>query len=302
MDSARDVVRMRAVAGGALFFSASAAQAHAGLADYAWNFEPWLVVLLLSAAWGYARGVSAVWHSAGRGRGVDTYMAAAFGAGWAVLALSLVSPLDSLGATLFSAHMVQHELLMLVAAPLLVLGRPLAMWSWALPLAWRQRAGRVTRARAFAGTWEALTRPLSAWSVHALALWVWHVPAFFGAALRSEGIHVLQHSSFLFSAVLFWWALFGLRRASATHPSALVYLFTTMLHTGALGALLVFSSTAWYQSTGVTLPWHLTPVEDQQLGGLIMWIPGGTVYVIAALVIMARWLNGGAYLREELRA
>src|SRR5204862_963817 len=109
--------------------------------------------------------------------------AACFAAGVAALTVALVSPLDALGAQLFSAHMVQHELLMLVAAPLLVVGRPLATWLWALPPCWRKSLGRAVKAHPFAVAWAALTAPLAGWVQHALVVWVWHAPTLFDAAL-----------------------------------------------------------------------------------------------------------------------
>src|SRR5207253_813762 len=107
-----------------------------------WSFEPWVLACLAISAGLYATGVVRLWRHAGIGRGIGTLAVTAFAAGWWVLGVALVSPLDPLGGRLFSAHMVQHELLMVVAAPLLVLGRPLAAWAWALPAGWRQPVGR----------------------------------------------------------------------------------------------------------------------------------------------------------------
>jgi putative membrane protein len=256
-----------------------------------WLLEPWVLVLLaLSALW-YALGVLRLWRNAGLGRGISRMHAAAFAGGWLTLVLALVSPLDALGARLFSAHMLQHELLMLVAAPLLVLGQPLAAWTWALSPAQRQVVGRWTRVHWWAATWALLTDPLAAWALHALALWLWHLPSWFEAALHNEGWHALQHASFLVTALLFWWAVAGGDARARTGGFAMLYLFTTMLHTGALGALLTMAPTPWYPtyaaSTGAL---GLDPLEDQQLGGLVMWVPGSVAYLIAGLVVMARLL------------
>jgi|tagenome__1003787_1003787.scaffolds.fasta_scaffold20979382_2 putative membrane protein len=255
------------------------------------GLESWLVCLLLAAAGLYAIGVRRLWLAAGPNRGVTSYRIAAFAGGWTVLTLALMPPLDPLGAKLFSAHMLQHELLMLVAAPLLVAGSPLAVWAWALPLRWRRSIPLFTHARGFAAFWATLTAPLAAWLLHAAAIWLWHVPGLFTAALEHEGIHVLQHFSFLFSALVFWWA--ATRTTSPAGTAACIFsLFTTMVHTGALGALLVFAPSTWYPVYGsASLPWGLQPLEDQQLGGLIMWIPGGLVYAGVAIALMARWLN-----------
>ena len=263
------------------------------------GLELWLVCLLLAAAGLYALGVRRLWLAAGPNRGVTSSRIAAFAGGWTVLTLALMPPLDPLGAELFSAHMLQHELLMLVAAPLLVAGSPLAVWAWALPLRWRRSIALITHARSFAKAWATLTAPLSAWILHAAAIWLWHLPGLFTAALEHEGVHVLQHFSFLFSALLFWWA--ATRITSAVGTAASVFsLFTTMVHTGALGALLVFAPTTWYPVYGsAPLQWGLQPLEDQQLGGLIMWIPGGLVYAGVAIALMARWLHAHSRSRSQ---
>ncbi len=185
--------------------------------------------------------------------------------------------------------MVQHELLMLVAAPLLALGRSFGAWLWALPPHWRIAIGNGCRKPLIRRPWQLLTHPLAAWLTRAAALWIWHAPQFFDAALRNNGIHALQQLSFVVSALFFWWAVLGKNRASRS--LGLLYLFTTMPHTGALGALLTFSSTAWYAGYGVTGTYGLSPLEDQQLGELIMWVPGGLIYVAAALGLMVRHIG-----------
>lgn len=256
-----------------------------------WVLEPWVVLCLaLSLGW-YALGVRRLWRHAGSGRGLRRWRVACFVTGWLALVAALLSPLDSLGSWLFWAHMLQHELLMVLAAPLMVLGRPLAAWAWALPPPWRRVLGRALHRRHWRRGWKVLTTAWSAWVLHAAALWVWHVPAAFDAALHHRGLHALQHASFLFSALLFWWTVFG---ASTRHPrpgAALVSLFTTMLHSGALGALLALSPSVWYPAYAASAPaldWE--PLADQQLGGLLMWAPGGLVYAVAALVLARQLL------------
>jgi putative membrane protein len=251
-----------------------------------WVFEPWvLACLALSLAW-YAWGVTRLWRHAGAGRGLRRWRVASFVGGWLVLIVGLLSPLDSLGSWLFWVHMLQHELLMVLAAPLMVLGRPLAAWAWALPPAARRTLGHAFHRRRWRRGWKVLTTAWCAWLLHAAALWLWHVPAAFDAALHHRGLHALQHASFLFSALLFWWTVFGV---SARHPRpgvALMSLFTTMLHSGALGALLALSPSVWYRAYAVSAPalgWE--PLADQQLGGLLMWAPGGVAYAVAALVL-----------------
>ena len=190
--------------------------------------------------------------------------------------------------------MAQHELLMTIAAPLLVLGRPLVPALFALPPGARRGASGWTQAPAFRRAWGRLTRPGTAWLLHAIAIWGWHLPRLYDATLTNDLVHTLQHLSFLGTALLFWWTVL--------HPSwsgrglAMLSLFTTMLHTGALGAILTVSSAVWYPAyAGTTQPWGLSPLEDQQLGGLIMWIPGGAAYLVAALALL------GSSLRESER-
>jgi len=188
--------------------------------------------------------------------------------------------------------MSQHEILMLVAAPLLVLGRPLIAFLWALPLNWSRGLGNISKIAWINRTWRTLTIPLVAWLLHAVALWTWHIPALFGATLYSDTIHTLQHLSFLLSALLFWWALIHGPQGAMGYGAAVLYLFTTSVHSGALGALLTVAGSVWYPSYApLTASWGLTPLEDQQLGGLIMWIPASLVYVIAGLALFAGWLR-----------
>ncbi len=265
---------------------------HAGWrGDLPWSFDPLVLGCLAVSAWLYAFGLLRLWRHAGFGRGARPVQAASFMAGWLTLALALVSPIDPLGSQLFVAHMIQHELLMIVAAPLLVLGRPLGVWIWAFSPRWRRRIGRFLQAPGWRAPWTLVTAPLSAWVLHALALWLWHVPALFEAALEHEWVHTLQHSSFLLTALLFWWTVLATptRRAQGI---AVVSLFTTMLHMGALGALLTLARTVWYPAyLGRTQAFGLTALEDQQLGGLVMWVPSGFIYIACLITIAASWLN-----------
>ena len=255
-----------------------------------WNLEPWLLASLAAAALLYAAGCARLWRRAGAGRGITPAQAARFWAGWGAVATALVSPIDALGAHLFSAHMVQHELLMVVAAPLLVTGRPLQAWTWALPPGWRTALGAAARLAWLRAPWAALTHPFGAWIAHAAALWLWHVPAFFEASLASRGLHELQHASFFGSALLLWWSVLG-RRARRPDAASLGSLVTTMLHTGALGALLTFAPGVWYASYRAGNAYGLAPLDDQQLGGLVMWAPGGLAYLLAGLAIVSSWLR-----------
>ena len=275
---------------------APAAEAHrAPGSPGAPQFEVWLGCLLLIGAMLYARGIFRLWHKAGVGRGIRRLELLSFALGWASLAIALLSPIDTIAQHSFGIHMVQHELLMVVAAPLIVLGRPLETLVWGVPPKVRRAAAAVARSSAVQKLWHPLTSPLGAWIVHALALWIWHVPVLFTLALTSFGWHVAQHTCFFASALGFWWSVFA--RGSRTGGAwSIASLFTTMLHTSALGALLTFAPSAWYPQGGAPA-FDLTALEDQQLGGLVMWVPGGLAYLIAGLALVRRWLSAPSVLR-----
>ena len=258
----------------------------------AWSLDAGIVLSLAAAAALYACGLSRLWQHAGAGHGVSTWEARAFCAGWLMLVMALVSPLHALGEVLFSAHMAQHELLIALVAPLLILGRPLLVVLWALPAGWRRSASAWTRWRVVRNGWRAFTLPAVAWLLHAAAVWAWHVPRLYDAALTSQALHALQHASFLATGLLFWWALVHGREVRMGYGPSIVYVFTTALHTGGLGALLTFAPAPWCTAyEGTTAAWGLTRLEDQQLAGLIMWIPGSMTYLAAALVLVAAWLR-----------
>jgi cytochrome c oxidase assembly factor CtaG len=263
--------------------------------SFGWTAEPWVLVLMMASLVAYGIGYLRLRKRGSphaRSARVRATHLVAFAGGWLGLALALFSPLDPLGSALFSAHMVQHESMMLIAAPLLVMGRPLGVWIWALPKSARLRLGRLVRTRAFSRCWYALTLPLVAWLLHAVALWAWHAPALFQAALVHQWVHSLQHASFLLTALLFWWTVAGDGARRQTDGHAMLSLFTTMVHTGALGALITLAPGLWYplyvepcSALGVD------PLHDQQLGGLIMWVPAATAYLAGGLAIAARWLT-----------
>ena len=251
---------------------------------WAWSFDAGIVIPLVLTAGLYFRGAKTA-------HGISLKQKVCFWAGWFLLCVALLSPLHPLGEALFSAHMAQHELLMVVIAPLLVVARPLVALLWGLPFTWRRALGQWSKRKTVQNSWRFFTQPMTAWWVHAAALWLWHIPRFFQATLDSDWIHSAQHVSFLGSALLFWWSLFY-AHGKDRYGASVLYLFTTAVHTSILGALLTFASTIWYPAyAATTLPWGLTPLEDQQAGGLIMWIPAGFVYVIGGLFLFAEWLH-----------
>ncbi len=257
-----------------------------------------VTVALLLAAGLYTGGVVRLWSRSGVGHGAGYLRVVSFALGCAFLAVALLSPIDTLSSELFSIHMIQHEVLMLVAAPLLVLGRPVPMFLWAFAPAWRSRLAAMSRQSWFSLSWATLTSPLSGWSLHAAALWAWHAPLFFEAALESPRVHDAQHLTFLITALLFWTALLR-GRVAGKDGACILYLFTTTIHSGVLGALITFAAHPWFPHYLETAPaWGLSGLEDQQLGGLIMWVPASLVYVGAALYLLARWIKGADSLYQ----
>jgi putative membrane protein len=257
-----------------------------------WEFDPLIVFILITSATVYSLGLRNLWRSAGIGHGIKKVEAIYYALGWVSLAVALVSPVHLLGEVLFSMHMTQHELLMLVAAPLIVLGRPFVAAAWAVPAASRKAAGAVVRSSPVNRAWLVVSNGAVAWVVHAIALWVWHIPVMFQATLRSDLVHTLQHASFFLTALLFWWAILFGRRGLQSYGAGVLYLFTTMVQSGLLGIFLTLTSHVWYPVYSATTgQYGLSPLEDQQIGGLIMWIPAGLIYMFAALVMFAGWLR-----------
>jgi putative membrane protein len=254
-----------------------------------WEFDPVVVLPLALSLLLYGLGLARLWQRAGQGRGVSHLHAGLFAAGWLVLAGALVSPLHEYGEHLFLAHMVEHELLMAVAAPLLALSRPLGTFLHAFPRDARLILVGWARGRIIQTGWRWLVDPLVATILHGIAIWVWHVPSLLDASLESSMMHRLQHTSFLVTALFFWWAI--IRLPVKEYGVGAVHVFATMTHTGVLGALLTLAPRICYVRQTQDAPlFGWTPLEDQQLAGLFMWVPGGAIYLAAGLWLIGRWL------------
>lgn len=259
----------------------------------AWTLDPVVLASIAIPAWLLLRGTRRLWSHAGTGRGVKRWQVACAAAGFLILLAALVSPLHQLGGALFAAHMAQHQLLMVVAAPLLILGAPMTSALWAFDQPLRRRIGafgnKVTQSRA----WRTLLHPVSAWTLHAAAIWAWHAPPLYERTLTNEWVHTAQHFSFFGTALLFWWSVIHPRGGAVRgYGLAALAVFTTAVHGSLLGALLTFSKQPWYPSyAGRVEPWGTTMLQDQQLGGLIMWVPAGFVYTVAAMLLLERWMR-----------
>jgi putative membrane protein len=257
--------------------------------------EPVLAIPMLVAGGLYLAGWLRLRRRIGEGRRTHTRHGLLFAAGWLTLAGATLTPLHDLGARSFAAHMLEHELIMLAAAPLFVLSRPGAALLWAFPAPARQALATVPRSRAGGGLWRFLTDPILATTVQAAAIWLWHLPSLFDQALRSEAWHVAQHASFFVTALLFWSAMLGPRRSVWT---AALCLFATSMVTGALGAFMALSQSPWYQGYAALglAAFGLSPAQDQQAAGLLMWIPGGLFHALVAIALIAPHLTDA--LRE----
>jgi cytochrome c oxidase assembly factor CtaG len=262
----------------------------------AWNLHPVLLLGLLLAGWAYRRG-----QIGGPRRPVDTWRARCFAAALAALGVALVSPLDALSGALASAHMVQHLLLLVVAAPLLALSAPSSAILRGSPLAVRRASGRWRRRVGLThGSLGVLRHPAAVWLLSVGVIWFWHAAAPYDAALGNELVHVLEHASFLVTAVLFWHVVIGVRGAARVSGGLGVLLvFAMAMQSVFLAVLLTFARTPWYSGYATTTAsWGLDPLADQQVAGVIMWIPAGGIYLAAALVLLVTWIR--ATEREDV--
>ena len=280
------------VAGPSVAFAHGARPASPGQVASAWTLDWGVVVSSIAAGMVYFMGVDALWNRAGKGRGIRRWEAACFVAGLLTLALALISPLDAMSDVLFSAHMAQHMLLIFVSAPLLVLGRPAIAFAWALPPSWARGLHRLTGASFVRRGAALLSSPPAVWMTFALGFWVWHVPVLYDAAVRHAPVHAIEHLTFIAIGMQFWWLI--IRRAGHRHfpdPAAIVFVFTTMLQQTLLGALLTFSTVPWYAAYGDRAAWHLSQIADQELAGLIMWMPSNALYLVVTGALLVRWLR-----------
>lgn len=272
-----------------------------------WNFNPSVVFGILALAALYAYGIGPLrlrWHI---GPPVPRVRFVTFYLGLGVLAFALLSPLDELGdAYLFSAHMVQHMLLVMVVPPLLLLGTP----GWLIrPVA--RRTGLLALARWLNGALPSargLLLPLVVFTLFNADFWLWHAPTFYDLTLRNESVHVLEHLTFLIFATLNWLPILSpLPEDFPRLPrlAQVLYLFLSCQPMVLLGALLTFAGQPLY-APYIAAPriFGLSPLADQQLGGLIMWIPGNIVYILMMSVIFFQWVQhqSDETIRAEMEA
>lgn len=263
----------------------------------AWNFGQPLVMTNLSVlAFLYGFGLARVWSKAGIGKTIRTRQAWLFLAGMVSLVIALFSPVDVYSDEMAWMHMIQHMMLMGVAAPLLVLGTPFLVMLWAFPLSFRRAYGAVKRR---VERWRAgryfLWQPVAMWFLFGLTLWIWHLPVLYEATLYDELFHDFQHFTFVVVSCLFWRVLLDpVSRLKMGRGMGVIYLFLTSLHATILGVFMTLAPKIWYPFYESRAPrWKLSALEDQQVAGLIMWMPACMIYAVAAALLL------GLLLREN---
>jgi putative membrane protein len=257
---------------------------------FAWSFDPTVVFPLVLAAALYLQAVASVdrAHPATR---VPRRRIAAFLAGLLAIEIALQSPIEHYDTTLFSVHMVQHMLLMLVAAPLLALGAPITLLLRAVRPQARTRFvlpilhSRIVRVVSF---------PVVTWLLFAGVLWGAHFSPLFDLALTDPLVHQVEHAAFLAAALLFWWPVVGLDPSPwrMPHPVRALYTFLQMPQNTFL-SLAIFSAPEPLYRHYVTLgrTWGPSPLADQQAAGALMWVVGDMMFVMAVVLVVAAWMR-----------
>ena len=256
-----------------------------------WSFDPAVLVPALAAATLYWRGWTTLTRRMpgrfGAGRPV------AFLGGLASVLMALCSPLDALGHYALQAHMVQHLLLMLVAPPLLWLGAPVAPMLLGMPLPIRRAVAAGLAVAPIRRMTAGLAHPIVSWVAFVTALWLWHVPALYDLALRSDAWHHLEHFCFFTTALLFWRLVILAWPARSPWPrwATIPYLVLAEFQNTALAAIFTFSDRVIYPAyESVPRLWGLSALEDQSIAGAIMWLPASLAFLLPVLWLVVRTL------------
>jgi len=264
-----------------------------------WSIEPPLAYVAIAAL---------LYWIGGRGRRVasDPLHTAAFVAGLATIVLALDSPLDGDADKLFWAHMTQHVLLLTVAPPLILLGRPWPRMWRAMPLPWRTRLGRTLALGRWSRPVRALARPWPAWLLFNATIVGWHIPAAYDATLRDGGVHQLEHAMFFFTGLLFWARVIdpGPLRPRLTWLARIAFVVGAMVVGWGLAIALVLAPHPLYAAYALLAhrPGDITALTDQQIAGGIMWVPGSLAYGITFVVGFYRWLEPPGQARPSATA
>lgn|SRR5919109_1277975 len=249
-----------------------------------WPFEPLIFLALLVA-------ISAYLVAARRLRAWPARRAACWIGGIVVVGVAVASPIASYDASLFWVHMMQHLLLTQVAAPLLVLGAPLALAVRTAPRVATERLSSLMRT----GPLRALTHPLVAWSAFPLVMWMTHFSGLYEAALEQERLHALEHSLYLGAGVLFWWPVVAVDPGAAGRlpwPVRLAYVLVALPQQAFLGLAIYSAQTVLYRHyETVSRAWGPEPIQDQRIAGMIMWIAGDLLFLVALGFIAVAWMR-----------
>jgi len=226
-------------------------------------------------------------------RGAPGWRLAVYLGGLVALCLALLSPIDTLGSLLFVVHMTQHELLTMVAPPLLLLGNPFPTILWGLPSGLRRRTAELLRPNARTRrALQVLTSMPVAWPLYVATLWGWHAPVAYATSLRDELVHNVQHVSFFVTALLFWWPIVDPApklRGHIHHALRLLYVIPAAFQSQALGLIFAFFSSVLYPHyLAVPRLWGFTPLQDQSAAGLLMMQVEGMIYLAVVLLLVAR--------------
>jgi len=269
---------------------------------WTWKWDNFIGGSLIVISLLYAIGLRRVWKR-GVGHRINLKRALCFPASMIVLVAALLSPIDAISAELNWMHMIQHMLLMNIAAPLFVVAAPGYIIQRSLDFRARYKLNRVF---AYLGHWQQvryyLWHPAMLWIVYGAVLWIWHHPILYDAALANQLIHDVQHIMFFAVSCLFWRILFDpIARLKFNRGLGVIYLFATSLHATILGVFMALSPKLWYQPYAATTPsWGLSAIEDQQLAGLIMWMPACMIYAVCAAWVFGVWLRDTEAKHETL--
>jgi len=255
----------------------------------AWRFDPLVIAGLLVAATAYLWAVRRV-NRDHPGNRQPPYRSWLFCAGVAAIAVALLSPIEAYEGALFSVHMVQHMLLELVAAPLLLAGAPITLALRVASPSLRRRLLSILQSRIV----HAISFPVVAWVLFAAVNWGWHFSVLYDQALENQALHYFQHATFLGAALLFWWPVVGADPSPwrMPHPVRILYVFLAMPQNSFLGVALSSAPLVLYPhyvTNGRT--WGLSPLDDQALGGMIMWVIGDIFFLAWMMVVVALWMR-----------
>lgn len=266
-----------------------------------WNWRPEVILSLLLVGVLYGVGWWRLRRKRRRDRGVaNGWRLTAYLAGLLLIALALLSPIETLAGQFFFMHMIQHLLLIMLAPPLLMLANPLPFVLWGLPAGVRHATGRglsqvLHRESAFRRTLRTVTGPGIVWMVYVSLLVGWHDPNAYNLALTNQWVHDLEHFSFFLPSLAYWWLVIGagprIHKQMST-PARMAFVIAAIPPTMLLGVSIAFATAPIYTYyLGVPRPWGLSVLQDQMLGGVIMWVPGSMMYIIATLILAAGWLQ-----------